>query len=335
MPWNTDKLPLDSVANWGQAGATRFSAFQYASSAETAFVAADATTWSRSVTMIAPDLRYPVIYVHDRFEGGGASDAKVLTWNLMAQGPVGTPAGRYDPVERLNTGQSQQPNALPSNGPVRPLGPGLQRFHFTGQTWLAHATEGIDWDLYLLPEVPQQFYIGNWGHSAHSGREVSEYERVNGSPFHEEQHILRVRGNGSFSTIFLPYRKGEAPDRTVKQDACGIRVAQRDSTLCFSEHSYSFTDSARTVLTTFDNTFVAFAGVSVSGGPTEVIVAGNTATITASGCAGMRSISLEGNWSAPQGIDQSGSTYRFDNCGEEPASFSLRRWPARAESHTR
>src|SRR2546430_4190846 len=64
-----------------------------------------------------------------------------------------------------------------------------------------------------VPDGEQRFYIGSWGHSAHSGREMGEFQRANGAPFRESQQILRVWGTGSFATIILPYRKDRKSTR--------------------------------------------------------------------------------------------------------------------------
>ena len=323
QPWNADNLSLDAGANWGSVHDTQFSGFDNASDSQTSFLAADGTIWTRGLTILAPNLRYPIIYTRDHFTGAGAASRKVLTWNLMAGGAVDTPVGKYSPIERFNDSGSSQPNALPSNGPDYPLGSGLQHFAFTGQYWPAHATKGIDWDLYLLPEGGQRFYIGAWGHDQETSREQSDYQKTNGTTFRESQWILRVLGNGSFTTIMLPYRKGEEPVRSVRQDTCGIRVAQGDETLCFGERSYQFSDASRMILTTFDSHAAQFGGMSVSGGPTEVVLTGEALKISASGAAGRRYISVPGTWVAPEGLAKNGSTYTFEYAGGDPIAFTL------------
>lgn len=323
--WNADNPSLDAGTNWGTAQQTAFSSFANSSDAETAFVASDGTAWTRRVTTIAPDLQYPVIYIRDHFTGAGAASSKVLTWNLMAHGSVDTPAGQYTPIPRLNTSGSSKPNALPSNGPDYALLSGPQHFLFTGQNWAAHATKGIDWDLYLVPDGPQSFYIGSWGHNMHAGREMGEYLATNGSTFQESQYILRVRGTGSFATVILPYRKGEALARTVTEEPCGIHISQPQETTCISESWYQWAGRSGKILTTFDARPAHFDDISVTGGPTEVILGAEAATITASGLGGARLITLAGNWSIPAGVTKNGSTYRLDYQGGGPITVVLKR----------
>ena len=331
QPWNADNLSLAAGGNWGSAGATQFAGFDNSSDAQTSFLASDGTTWTRHVTMAAPDLSYPVIYVRDHFAGAGSADSKVLTWNLMAQGPVATPAGQYTPIPRLNNAGTSTPNVWPSNGPDYPLSSGLQHFLFTGQLWPAHATNGIDWDLYLIPDGAQRFYIGSWGHNMETSRESSEFQKTNGTPFQESQYILRVQGTGSFSTVILPYRKGETPSRTVTEAACGILISKLAESLCISDESYQFSDRLRKILTTFNAQPAQFEQISVTGGPTEVVVTSDEARITASGSAGARLITLPGTWTVPASITSlitsTGSTYRLEYPGGDPVTVVLKRPP--------
>src|SRR5262249_10236163 len=160
------------------------------------------------------------------------------------------------------------------------------------QTWVAHPTKGIDWDLYLIPDGVQRFLIGSWGHNLQAGSD--QLQQTNGTPFQESQYILRVQGTGSFSTLMLPYRKGEAPNRTVTQESCGIRVAESSESLCIAESSYQFADGSREILTTFDSRLARLDDISLSGGPTEIVLTSDEARITASGAPGPRSFTLPG-----------------------------------------
>ena len=105
------------------------------------------------------------------------------------------------PFQRFSKGCQSPAGAMPSNGALNHLAAGLNRFTFSGAAWPAHATRGIDWDLYTLSDSStQQYLIGNWGHGCEASREVGEYQTANGSPFAEVQDILRVHDTGSFTT---------------------------------------------------------------------------------------------------------------------------------------
>jgi hypothetical protein len=326
LRWNADSLPLGAGGNPFRARSTTFTTQEIATSVATVFAGSDGTEWRRSVTMVTADPQYPVVLVRDQFAGPQANEGKVLTWNLMAQGIVAAPGGNYPPVERLNTGVAATPNALPSSGLVLPLAAGPQRFGFRGQTWAAHPTRGIDWDLYLVPDGTQSFYIGNWGHSAHPSREMSEYQRANGQTFREQQHILRVRGTGAFTTLMLPYRKGEAPaQRTVTQESCGLRIVQTGSNLCVGENGFEYTSAQRQTVASFGAATMTARGVTVAGGPVEVVLNGTTARINVSGRAGARTVTLPGNWGDIAGWTRNGSTYRMNFTGGRVVSGEAKR----------
>src|SRR5205823_1605914 len=144
------------------------------------------------------------IWVKDTFAGPQAAVSKLLTWNLMADQtlPVQAPGGSYSPtiVPIPDVATQGYQTALPSNGPVRSLQTGINRFQFIGQTWPAHPAQGINWELDLTPDGAQQFLIGNWGHNEQSGAEASQFQIANGRPFDERQHILRIQGTGAFTT---------------------------------------------------------------------------------------------------------------------------------------
>jgi hypothetical protein len=72
----------------------------------------------------------------------------------LSLGTVQTPSGAYTPIPRFT------PN-LPSNGPINTMTSGtLNKFTFIGQQWRSHPTLGVDWDVYLLSEDNQQWFIG-------------------------------------------------------------------------------------------------------------------------------------------------------------------------------
>lgn len=165
------------------------------------------TTWVRTVTLVSGGPVQPLIFVRDTFQGAEATSPKIWSLNLMAEGAVQTPAGNMVPPARTYGAGKQE---LPSAGPVFPLTPGVHRLGFTGQHWQGHPTGGIDWDVYLLPQEPQQAQIGNWGHTWSSC--ADEFRAAQHRPFEERQHILRVQGTGAFTAVILPWPKGQRPE---------------------------------------------------------------------------------------------------------------------------
>jgi hypothetical protein len=194
----------------------------------------DVTTWIRTVTLVTADPAIPVLVIKDTFSGKEAAAAKIFTLNLMADGAVETPAGPQTPPVRTfpNAGSATEPaTQMPSAGKVFPLALGVNRLGFTGQTWKGHPTDGIDWDVYLVPTEPQQAQIGNWANQASSS--ASLFEAAQGRKYEERQHILRVRGTGSFTTVIVPWMKGKRPK--------GLTVEAADDTITVKTAASSVT----------------------------------------------------------------------------------------------
>jgi hypothetical protein len=317
-PWNADNALLtDALTMMKSASNTEFGAFANSTTATGAFPASDGTLWTRTMRMMAFNPSYPIIYVADSFVGPGAAAGKTLTWNMMASGPVSTPAGWITPVPRFSPGCQSLAAALPSNGTVHNLASGLQAFGFTGIPWPKHPTGGINWDLFLLSDsTTQQFFIGNWGHSCHPAREAAEYKTANGTPFTETQHILRVHGVGPFTTIILPYRKTEPPARGITRQSCGIQIVQGNETTCFNSSVATYTNGTKNILTAYDNTSQSAFGVAVSGGPQEVVIKPDEITWTLSGVtAGARNLTLPGTWTPNRPLSQTAGTFSFTFAG--------------------
>jgi hypothetical protein len=293
---------------------TEFGAFANSTTASATFsFPTDGTVWTRTVRTMAFDPTYPVIYVTDSFSGPSAATGKTLSWNMMATGPVTTPAGPITPISRFSAGCQDPAGALPSNGTVNSLGTGLQQFHFTGFTWPKHATGGINWDLFSLSSTTgQQFLIGNWGHGCNNLREMSEYQVANGAPFAEIQDILRIHGAGPFTTIILPYRKTETPGRTVTQQSCGVQIVQGSEITCFTPSEAQYSNGAKSILTVYDSSTQSAFGVTAAGGPQEVVIQTGQIVWTLSGVeAGTRSLTLPGMWYPSQPIFLTGSTFSY------------------------
>jgi hypothetical protein len=305
---------------------TEFASFANSTTSTANFTSNDGTVWTRTVRTMAFDPSYPIIYVTDAFAGPSAMTGKTLTWNMMATGPVNTPAGEVPPVPRFSSGCQSVPGQFPSNGTVFGLNSGLQPFHFTGASWPKHATGGIDWDLLLLSaSSTQQFMIGNWGHGCQSGREMNEYAAANGSPFAEIQDIFRVHDSGPFATVILPYRKTESPARSVTQQACGVQIVQNGATTCFNDSKAVYSNGVTGTLTVYDGSSQSAFGVTVSGGPQEVNVTARRIVWTISGVgSGTRTISLTGDWFPNQHVTHSrgGFSYSFAG-GPQAAPVSI------------
>ena len=317
--WSADSpLLTDADTLFANPTNTEFAAFQNSTTSTGTFTATDGTVWTRTARTMDFDESYPVIYVYDSFAGPSASTGKTLTWNMMAAGAVSTPSGSVTPPARFSAGCQSVAGQLPSSGLLYPLATGLQQFNFTGVSWPKHATGGINWDLFTVPaSSTAQFTLGNWGHGCHSTREMSEFQTANGAAFSEVQDILRVHDTGPFTTVILPYRKTEAPTRSVTQQACGIQVVQGGETTCFNNSAASFTNGTSSILTVYDSSTQSAYGMTLSGGPQEVVVRNGKVVWTISGAkAGTRTLTLPGNWTPNTSLSQTSSgVYTYNYAG--------------------
>jgi len=325
-PWNTDETLLDSVSTLMQNPTnTEFAAFRNSTTSTATFLSADgtSTTWNRTVRLMNFDAGYPIIYVSDTFTGSGAAGGKALAWNLMATGPVTTPHGSITPTTRFSQGCQSPAGQLPSTGGIMPLANGVNHFNFTGVEWPAHATGGINWDLYMLTsDAAGEFVLGNWGHGCHGSTEASEFQAANGAPFAETQHILRVHDTGPFTTVILPYRKTETPTRTLTQPSCGTQIAQTTAsgieTTCFNASMATYAGARSRIFTVYDTSTQSAFGFTASGGPQEVTVESDQVVWTIGGVeAGARNLTLSGNWypNPAAGVNRTGNTYSYTYAG--------------------
>ena len=363
--WSDDQLPLNGVSTLFQNPTnTEFASFANSTTSTAKFIAADGSgnVWSRTVRTMNFNPLYPIIYVNDTFQtssGSAETSPKTVTWNLMAvddgMTPVTTPAGPIIPTSRFNVNpgcNSQVASVLPSNGTVSAmLSAGLHAFNFTGAVWPQHATQGINWDLFMVApnSSQQQFLIGNWGHGCQSNRETGEYENANHTAgFSEVQHILRVHDNvgGPFTTIIMPYQKGNTPGRSVTQQGCGVQILQESGTTettCFNGSMATYAGRRSRMFTIYDTSTQSAYGITASGGPQEVVVQSDRIVWTISGCgvtcnpAGLtsnvtRTLTLPGNWypNPAAGVTRSGDTFSYTYAGGQqtaPATITFSQLP--------
>jgi hypothetical protein len=320
-PWDQDNPPLNGGPVWGESTQDAFVSFRTAAYAQAHFTSKHGMVWTRSITSIHPHEAYPVIIMRDHFTAPEAEASKIFSLNLMADGEVDTPAGPMSPPRRTD----QHDHQLSSAGSVFPLKPGLKRFGFTGQ-W------AIDWDLYTVSSLAQDARIGNWAHGWHPNREQGEFGKANGRPFEERQHILRIRGYGAFQVLILPYRKGEKrEDLRVQQDGSNVVITAGDETTIVGDSSYAYKNADRRILTTFSDAAGEVAGIGAAGGPVEIIVESERATVTAHGTKGMRRLVLPGAWkvqhasSLPMPFVFRGGEWIMDYQSEAPLTVILER----------
>jgi len=305
--WDQDS-PVLNAGDWQlwlNSQQSNFLSFGTCAHAEGSFQYKQNLTWNRSLTSIHPNPDHPIIIIRDDFEGEDANISKIFTLNLMADGDVQTPDGIMTPILRTHKN-----NELPSAGQVFTLKSGLNRFGFMGQYL-------IDWDLYTFANEDQQALIGNWADNWH--QEVSDFE--------ERQHILRIRANGSFKTLILPYRKGEErDDLEVVQENGNLRITSGNENIVIGKDFYTYQTANRKVIVAINDKFAELDDICVEGGQTEVDIDSSKATIRIHGLKGLRRISLPGAWKIKEesfAVEYKSGILTIDYQDDEPLIISL------------
>jgi hypothetical protein len=171
--------------------------------------------WNRRVWDYRSQPAAPVLRIRDEFTGTGATDSKIFSLTLMATGPVQTDEGPREVP--LSLAPAKPPAAVPFA-----LASGVNRLGFKGQ-W------GVDFDLFIVAERPQQATVTGWKHFWNPTREADEYKQTTGRNFEEAQYILRLRGTGPFDVVIVPYRRGRRPpDLVLSQTLDGVLSLRRD-----------------------------------------------------------------------------------------------------------
>jgi hypothetical protein len=260
-------------ARWEGAEQEAFESFAHSSYARARFRQPDGAVWRRSVYSIHPDASLPVVVIRDQFEGAGAQAAKILSFNVMATGPVETPAGRVAP---------------PSS--AQALGEGLSRFGFAGVPQAGRVA--TDADIYV--SGAGQALIGHWVHHFAPTWEQGEFQQANKRPFEEGQHILRLRGTAGFLLVLLPHRHNETRTERVTESGSSVTVKTDDETLTFDADGWSFAGPQGSGGASFGAGSASAGDLGVSGGPAEVFYADGQTTVTIHGPAGQRTVRWQG-----------------------------------------
>ena len=186
--WKQNPPDVNVGPRWRGAKMLDFQAKDREASSTASF-SMDSTTWTRTVkvAMLRDDL--PAIGIRDEFT---TSDSRVFLLNLMNDGPVLTSDGPK------NVGDSF---TIPAD---------VTRLQYTGQPFKKHPAGGIDWDLYIIADAPQEGFIAQYAHK-------------NVVP--ETQSILRLKGAGKFQVIIVARRKGAKAEVTVTRQNGLVIVA--------------------------------------------------------------------------------------------------------------
>ena len=97
---------------------------------------------------------------------------------------------------------------------------------------------------------------------------------------------------------------------------CGVQIVQGSETSCFNGSAATYSNGSTGILTTYDTSSQTAFGITVSGGPQEVVVQSGQITWTISGAeSSTRSLTLQGTWHPNQPIPQAGNTFNYAYAG--------------------
>lgn len=249
------------------------------------------TEWYRKFTMLALPNHNPIFVYYDSITGG---QPNIWSMMMMSEGPVGTPAGNIMPEKRIyNNSNLQQ---LPSGTAVKNINPGLNRFSFTGQSWVAHATGGINWNLYTLSGSSMAFSLADWSTTWQNQEEQEEFVKTNHRPYSEEQEIIRLKSNTPFFTILLPVHKGkDVYSAGVQQTENGnaFQIAVNNGEIRIGKNGYYAKDDERVVVASWNPAErTVINGYSLSGGYSEIEKTKTKLKLRVHGNGGNRTIGL-------------------------------------------
>ncbi len=195
--WNALPPPLSRGGRWGKAEQQAYQGSDEGGWARTHFERGK-IGWTRAVSLAAPVPEVAVFGIQDTFDGEEGAAPKVFSLNFMSTGPVETPEG---------------PKVA---GQGFTLQPGLRMLGFAGQTFAKHATQGIDWEVYVLADRPIQGFLAEWSHQ-------------NVCP--EQQTLLRLKSDGPFRMVIVAWPKGAKPVDLQVQEADGLSVTAGGKTV--------------------------------------------------------------------------------------------------------
>lgn len=212
---------------------------------------------------------------------------------MMSQGAIKTPVGEITPESRLSDHKKEM--VLPKGTTALSLKSGINKFGFTGQSWIAHPAKGINWDFYTNSRASQDISFAQWGTTWQNGVEIQEFFQTNKVWYSEEQQIIRIKGGKTFFNLLLPYYKGSNPyDNNigaVSPDT--FKLKQNNKTIYIgTDYYYAKGDNDFCGALLASGSSLNVDGISIAGGYAEVEFDANSVKIRLGGNSGQRKIKL-------------------------------------------
>ncbi|MGN6436113.1 MAG: hypothetical protein ACTHMM_06250 [Agriterribacter sp.] len=247
--------------------------------------------WYRRISTINLYDKLPIYIFYDSVTG---NEKNIWSMPMMAERTVIAPQGLVTPEERLHNNNDFM--QLPGATQEYRLSTGLNEFTFTGQSWNAHATGGINWKMITASSVATNFTLSSWTTTWQNSIEVGEFFKTNQRKYSEEQQIIRLQSSKPFFNLILPFSKNDTSYHNSKfQSLSSHMIALRQQqynvvitpSFYYAEGKNNFTAALFTreaVLTT--------NGYKLSGGCMELEVKGNSVLLRLHGGSGTRILTL-------------------------------------------
>jgi hypothetical protein len=295
--WNQANQPLffQNDLTWDEAEHIAFNTFKNSAFSSARFKKSD--TWTRRVFHFHPYPEAPFFVIEDSLNNAAAD--YIWNFNFVARDVVGTPVGPVDPPAGIWNYQTG-PTDLPAGSPSIALPSGMNRFDFTGIPWPAHPSGGIDWELYLTSDNPQEASLAEWAHTFIPTTELKEFEATNNTTgFEERQTMMRVKGKSAFRAMIVPFFKGMRPKNLVAAQNGQTLTLDADDFHFETDLKYAFYEGGgKSVLTTFTPQTLARKGASIGKGAMELEITADTVYARLHGTTGLREVKLPpGTWS--------------------------------------
>lgn len=304
---------------WMQSGLDRYADFGHNGFSFITMGKAE-NKWMRKLLFCHGNENYPIIIIKDELT---SREPQIWSMPFFSEGRIQLPDRSSvitAPPDNCVVKQTL-PNAASINGKTEwNLLNGWNQFGFTGQEWRnydpAKNVNGIDWWLFTYnTDNNMKASFTEWTNFYIPTTEQQEFERTHPYKFskacldkapniryRETQQIARFNGNGRFSNIIMPFRKGEAPvNCSVKQTGSNQFVINRmvngvAEMFDISDDAIVFKSAQKTVITTLgiNNATSGSQGLSVSGGVAEVVWEGNKIQISVPLNSGNRTVLLPG-----------------------------------------
>jgi hypothetical protein len=289
--WKEAEQPINerSLTNrtWPVSTLLQFASLGYSAST-TIKMKAEGREWYRKISMLSYFSDSPIFIFYDSLPG---NESNIWSLPLMTEGTVYTPAGSVTPVRKIYDYNGKK--ELPQATTEQRIGPGINRFIFTGQQWPMHPTRGIDCRLYTFSESPLSFSMSEWGTVWQNSQEQQDFFYSNNKTYQETQQIIRLKSLQPFYAVLLPYRKGSNPYAESVKQAGGKRmlISRQQDDVIVAPGYYGIKTGKKIIAGILsENGRFNEWGLSITGGYSEVEDDGDVVAVRVHGNSGVREI---------------------------------------------